>query len=232
MKKTMLLLLALCLVMAIGATAFATNPVPTNWTYGHGPLMKTLEGNFAYVNPFALVEFGKIKKAILEGDGGLAAFYAGKPEGSIYATGSVPVTLYCNCPVKMTATVKGGAFNWEFNGTTVSNHPNPNGQNNYPYKAMPVDLSWDGGTNWVVGQNNKDTTLTSAKAYDAWTYYETLTYKVHVPQDYPVYDPKSIDELHAGNYKGSIVFTITQDTTTKEGAFIEDHNGATCPDGY
>lgn len=235
MRKILILFLAVCVMLTLGTTAIFAADIPSSWTYGHVAGDKTLTatytGNLAYVNPFALVAFGAPKRAILEGDGGLAAFYKGQKEGSIYATGYLPITLYCNCPVQMTATVKGGAFDWEFNNNAAySNHPNPNGQNNYPYKALPVDLSWD-GTNWVKGsdvyggQTAKDTTITSSKVYDAWTYSENLNFRVNVPIDTPEYTPTSIDELHAGNYKGTIVVTITQLTNTKEGAFALDHTG-------
>ncbi len=66
MKKFMVLMLAVCLIMAIGASAsFATAP---DYKAAH-PNFSDSHKIFAYVEPFAKITWGDVNAAYLQGDG-------------------------------------------------------------------------------------------------------------------------------------------------------------------
>ncbi|MGE5582576.1 MAG: hypothetical protein ACM3X9_08550 [Bacillota bacterium] len=207
MKKLVFCLMALVLILAVGATSFAyIDPPPSAAGHmGGDGLNIQKEGRYLFVNPFAAIKFGEIKPAVLEGDG-----------QHITATGYVPFDLACNCAVKVNVT----ASKFVCEDDVAPHHGGDHYRGEGTYNIITPLLS--------ANENGPYAASVQMSGFDEWAYEGLKVYfKVQAPVDQ--FKPivlNNIDELHAGWYRGTLYFLVTQDDSTGEG-----HIGIMEPDG-
>lgn len=244
MKKLIIFFLAVCVVLALGANTFATSQptnggghvyVSGNERTAHGFSVDVTD-NFLYCNPFAWITVTEVKKAVLEGDGAKQ----GNVEGSAFATGYIKFKLSCNCPVIVAPTVPA-----EFTPTGINlmreHHERYMHERGQSLK-LPVKFSWNGSdfSGSAPGSISASNGDSAGETYDCWTYdNQKLWFRVVAPTDNVggVWNQSSIDDVHAGNYTGTITLTVLPNTARSEeplddgnirGGYTLNHNGITC----